>query len=211
VTPLLFALQGVLLVPLFVSSWRMSLFGLSLQGFLMAWIAQRLDPSWSTANAWLTCGDLGLVRGVLAPLALYGVLRRQNAAARNDVIPPNLVSWALALGLVLAAFNFSELLVTQPGEQQTLVAVAAGAILIGFLILATQSDPLSQMIGVLRIENGIALFELGAEPQPHEWGVQLAQVVLSLATLLLFRTYLRLLGTGTAAQLAQPSPEGPTL
>jgi hydrogenase-4 component E len=210
VNALLIAFLGVLIVPLFLSSWRSSLLGLSVQGFLMAWMALRFGPAEASLGHALTCADLILLRGVLGPLALYRVLRRQNAPRRNDVIPPNLLSWTLALGMVLAAFNFAELLVAEPGDQQTLVAVATLAVLLAFLILATQSDPLSQIIGVLRLENAIALLEQGSS-RHQPLGVQLGQLVVVVISILLFRNYLTCLGPGSGVLDTEPAAEGPTL
>jgi hydrogenase-4 component E len=209
-SPLLSALVGVMLIPLFVATWRTSLGCLSCQGFLMAWIALRMGLSPSSIHDWLTLVDLILVRGVAAPLALYGVLRSQNAPARNDVIPPNLLSWTLALGMVLAAFNFSELLVVQHGQQQSLIAVSTAGLLLGFLVLATRSDTFSQILGVLRIENAIALFELGGQREHRAIGVQLGQIAVFVLTVWLYRWHLKTL-SASAVVAHEVAPEGPTL
>jgi len=189
-SPLLVCLLGALLIPLFVATWRASLFGLAFQGLIMAGIAlPELTPS-SSAQVWLTLFDLGVVRGLGVPLALYTVLRTTGAPARNDVIAPNLFSWTIALGMVLAAFNFSEALVSEPGEPQTLVAIAIAGVLLGFLVLASAAGPFSQMVGALRIENSIALLELSGE-QRASLGLRLAMLGTFVATIAFFRWYLR--------------------
>jgi hydrogenase-4 membrane subunit HyfE len=208
VSPLLIAFVGVLLVPVFVATWRTSLLGLSSQGFLMAWLAYRMNPGPLEAGDWLTLGDLVLVRGLGAPLALYAVLRASKAPPRNDVIPANLLSWTITFGLVLVGFSFSESLVPEPGHQQHLVAVAATALLLGFLVLGTQAGPLSQIIGALRVENAIALFELGGARHHAPLAVHLAQIAVVTATLALFPWYLRTL---SAAPIPTPGEEPPTL
>ncbi len=81
-------------------------------------------------------------------------------------------------------------MVPAPGDQRTLVAVAASAVLLGFLVLANQSGPFAQVIGALRIENGIALMELGIEGHRLPWGIKLALELAFLGTVLLFRNYL---------------------
>jgi hydrogenase-4 membrane subunit HyfE len=209
VSPLLVALLGVLLLPLFVATWRSSLAGLSLQGFLMAWIAHGAGPGPGTPHDWVTLADLVLVRGLGAPLALYGVLRAQKAPPRKDAIPPNLLSWTAALGLVFAAFDFSEMLVSEPGDQQTLVAVVVAGVMLGFLVLATQSDPFSQMVGALRIENAIALLELGGERHHQPLVVQLAQTAVVGITIGFYRWYLLTLGPAVPAPGVLP--EDPAL
>ena len=189
-SPLLVALLGVLLVPLFVATWRTSLIGLGFQGVLMALIARQLESTPHTVGGWLALVEFGVVRAFVAPLALYSVLRARKTPGRNDVIPPNLLSWTLALGMVLMSFSFAELLVVDSGEQQTLVAVAATGVLLGFLVLATQSDPFSQMVGALRIENAIALLELGGKPHGGPVAIQFALLVVFVTTIAFFRWHL---------------------
>lgn len=199
-SPLLISFVGILLVPLFVASWRLSLFGLAVQGLLMAWISYQLDPALDTAAAWVRLFDLVVVRGLGAPIALYAVLRSQRAGARNDVIPPNLMSWTLSIALVLVAFRFADMLVPVEGNDHSFVAGATAGLLLGLLVLATQTGPFSQMVGVLRIENGIAFFELGAGHQPL--AMSIAQTILLISTVLLFRWYLRTLPRATETKVS---------
>jgi hydrogenase-4 membrane subunit HyfE len=206
--PLLISLIGALLIPLFVATWRTSLLGLSAQGIIMAGIAYPGLRPWTSPHAWLTLFDLGLVRGLLVPLSLYTVLRARGGPARNDVIPPNLFSWTLALGMVLAAFNFSEAMVTEPGEPQTLVAIAIAGVLLGLLVLASAAEPFSQVVGVLRIENSLALLELSDEHH-LSWGLQLALLAIFSATVVFFRWYLTRLGVTPTER--ESSPDSLTL
>lgn len=211
-SPLLVGLLGVLLVPLFVATWRSSLVGLACQGFLMTLIAYRLHPHPSTPEDWLRLTDLAVVRTVVAPLALYAVLRGQNAPARNDVIPPNLLSWTLAFGLVLVSFTFAEQLIPVAGDERTLVAVASAGVALGFLVLASQSAPFSQMMGALRIENAIALLELGSTRHESPLAISLAVFAVFVTTVALFRWYLSTLGPHAGPAASQnPDAEGPTL
>jgi hydrogenase-4 membrane subunit HyfE len=192
-SPLLMALLGAMLLPLFLATWRASLFGLACQGFLIAGIAVVMTPDASSYGDWLTLADLVLVRGIGAPLLLYGVLRSQNAPARNDVIPPNLLSWTFAFGIMLAAFDFAELLVKETGDARTLVAVATSGIMLGLLVLATQSGAFSQVVGALRVENAIALFALGSKPKHEPLGVRIGQIVIVALTIALYAWYLKTL------------------
>lgn len=200
-------LLGVQILPLFVGTWRTSLLGLACQGFLMAWIASQRGLDLGDAHAWVTLVDLVLVRALAAPLLLRQVLLAQRVPRRNDAIPPNLLSWAFALGLVLMAFKFAAALELEPGAPRTLLAVAVAGLLLGFLVLASQSRPFGQMVGALRIENAIALFELGRAPHHEALGVQLAQVAIVALTIALYRWSLVGLGAPASAE----APEGPTL
>lgn len=208
-SPLLLALLGVLVVPLFVGSWRASLLGLAAQGLLMAGIAHRAELPLRPVEGWITFVDLALIRGVFTPLALYAVLRRQSVPARNDVIPPNLFFWTLALGLGLVAFNFSERLVAEPGPAQTLVALAIAGVLLGFLVLSGASGPFSQMVGALRIENSIVLLELSSGDHPAT-GLRLAMLAAFVTTMGFFCWYLSTLAQDSEVARASAA-DSPTL
>jgi hydrogenase-4 membrane subunit HyfE len=209
--PLLFSLLGVILVPLFMASWRTSLFGLAGQGALMALVSYRLEHASHSLGHWLTLFDLAVVRGLLVPLTLYGVLRAQNARARNDVIPPNLISWTVAIAMVLISFSFAGTLLTTHDGQQTLVAVASAGLMLGLLVLSTRADPLSQVIGALRVENAIALFELGGDPHEAQVFVQLGLIGVFVATVALFAWYLSWLNPEGPDVTRASAVEGPTL
>jgi hypothetical protein len=125
------------------------------------------------------------------------------------VIPPNLLSWALALGLVLLAFRFAAIVIPAEGDAQTLVAVACSALLLGFLVLATQSSPFAQIVGALRIENAIALFELGGAPEHHTSRViRAGQLGVLILTVVAFRYYL---STARAGEEPAEERERPAL
>lgn len=199
-SPLSIALLGVMLAPLFVATWRTSLLGLACQGWLMAWIAWRAAPP-HELQGWITLADLALVRGVALPLALGWTLRARHAPARSDVIPPNLLSWTIALGLVLLAFQLSERLAGSPAAR-TELAVATAGLLLGFLVLSTRSSAISQTIGALRVENAIALFELGAPHHGSPW-LSVGRALALVATVALLRAHLAREGLDADA----PTPE----
>src|SRR5437868_5339555 len=143
---------------------------------------------------------------LFVPIYLRRILTSQRAPRRNDVIPANLLFWALGGALVLIAFRFAALLSPPGPDGTTHVAVATSAVLLGFLVLATQNAPFSQIVGVLRIENGILLFELlvGEHlPLPVQIGVALVYV----ATVLTFGAFLRRMDATSPTAPA----EGPTL
>lgn len=203
-------LLGVMVVPLFVATWRSSLFGLSCQAFLIAWAAYRLRPELHSIETWLSLTDLVLVRGVGAPLLLYRLLLSQKRTARHDIIAPNLLSWTVALGLVLAAFNLSAALVPVDGDERALISVATAGVLLGFLVLASQSTPFGQVVGALQLENGIALFELGGERHHGSLITLVGQVAIVAGTLALYVWLLRGFTEGSSVPPA-PIQDEPTL
>jgi hydrogenase-4 component E len=201
VTGILIAFVIALLVPLFVSRWRASLFGLALQGALLAAIAYRqrgFEISLSTA---VTLIDLVVVRAIVMPSLLFGTLRRQNAPLRNDVIAPNLLSWALALALVVVAFRFADVLVPVEGDEQALVAVSTAAFLLGLFVLATARGIVSQVIGLMRVENAIALFELETPSEHASLAIRIGQTAIMLISVGFCRWYLSRLARDPIAAL----------
>ena len=188
-TTLLVVFLLVLLLPLFISTWRTSLMGLSTQGLLMGWMVYRAAPTFS-AEALTTLLDLVIVRGMVVPFLLYRVLRASNAPRRNDVIPPNMLSWSLVGILVALAFHFASRVIPTGGESQTHLAVAASGVLLGLFVLATQTGPFSQVVGALRIENAIALFELSQDRPLAPVPVQAGQLVVFVVTAWLYSFYI---------------------
>jgi hypothetical protein len=113
------------------------------------------------------------------------------------------------LGLVLAAFNVSAALVPVDGDERALISVATAGVLLGFLVLASQSTPFGQVVGALQLENGIALFELGGERHHSSLVTLVGQVAIVAGTLGL---YVWLLTGFSDADSAPPAPQDePTL
>jgi hydrogenase-4 component E len=197
---LLVAFLVVLVAPLLVATWRSSLAGLGLQGLLMT--AMVVERGWPvTAGGVVLLLDLVVLRTCFVPRYLYGILRRQRAPRRSDVIPANLLSWTLAAGLVILAFRFAAALYPAGSEPAIHVAVVTAGLLLGLLVLGTQGTRFSQTVGVLGIENSIALFELASGhelPLPVQLGVS-AILLLSVLT---FGRFLR-----SAGEEGEAAPE----
>lgn len=188
-TYLLITFLIVLVGPLFIATWRTSLMGLALQGVLLTAIF--LQRGWPvTASGAVLLLDLLVLRTWFVPRYLQRILARQAAPRRNDVIPANMLSWTLAGALVIGSFHFAGLIFPEGGVEATQLAAATAALLLGFLVLGTENATFSQITGVLRIENAIALFELGSAhllPLP----VQLGVTTILVLTVLVFGSFLR--------------------
>jgi hydrogenase-4 component E len=204
VTYLLIALLVALVTPLLTSSWRINLVGLGAQGLLMAaLVANRGWPT--TASGAVLLVDLLVVRTWFVPRHLRAIMRSQDLPVRNDIIPANLLSWTLAGAAVLLAFRFAQIVEPGGGDPSVHLAVATAGLLLGFLILGTQVSAFSQIVGVLRVEYAIAIFELASGhevPLPVQLGVT-SVLVLSVLTL---GSFLRRLGAGESG--ASPAVEG---
>jgi hydrogenase-4 component E len=188
-TGALIAFAIVVVIPLFAATWRTSLFGLALQGALIGWLSLR-SVTRLTLDSALTAVDVVVLRAAVAPVLLYLEMRGRNAPARNDVISPNLFSWAIVVGLVVVSFRTADALVPFEGDEQMLVAVAAAAFVLGLFVLAAGRGTLSQIIGVLRIENAVALFELGGPARHAVAAIHAAMSGVLLVSILFYRWYL---------------------
>jgi hydrogenase-4 component E len=161
----------------------------------------------SVATA-VTLVDLVVARTVLMPAWLFVTLKASNAPLRNDVIAPNLFSWAMALALVVVAFRTADVLVPVEGNEQSLVAVAASAFLLGLFVLATARGPVSQVIGLMRVENAIAVFELAAPAEHVSLSIRTAQTAILLVSVAFCRWYLMGLAREPAGSMPPALPGG---
>jgi hydrogenase-4 component E len=205
-TYLLIAFLVVLVTPLLTASWRLSLVGLGLQGLLMA--AMVAERGWTPSFAGVVLLlDLLVLRTWFIPRHLFAIMGGLGGPGRRDVIPANLLSWTLAGALVLVGFRFAAVVHPEGGVASTHVAVATSGLLLGMLVLATQTSTFGQIIGVLRVEFAIALFELGSGPE-LDLPVQLGVGAILLLTVLTLGSFLRRLGASEPAP--RPAPESGT-
>jgi hydrogenase-4 membrane subunit HyfE len=105
--------------------------------------------------------------------------------------------------LVLVGFRFAALLQPEGGLAATQVAVATTGLLLGLLVLATQASTFGQVIGLLRVEYAIALFELAGGHGPG-LPVQLGTTAVLFLSVLTLGRFLRRLG---AADPDRPDAE----
>jgi hydrogenase-4 component E len=192
VTYLLITLLVALVLPLLTSSWRLSLVGLGVQGLLMTAMVVQRGWDYSAPNLLLLI-DLLVLRTWFVPRHLFAIMREQGGPARSDVIPANLLSWTMAGALVLVGFRFAALLHPAGGVMTTHVAVATSGLLLGLLVLATQVSTFGQILGVLRVEYAIALFELAAGSEPG-LPVQVGVTSVLFLSVLTLGSFLRKLG-----------------
>jgi hydrogenase-4 membrane subunit HyfE len=108
--------------------------------------------------------------------------------------------------LVLLAFRFAFTVLPSDTTAATHLAVAASGVLLGLLVLATQDSAFGQIVGFLRIENAIALFELGSTEQLPA-AVQAALAAVFLLTVLTLALFLqRLAGVAGDPPLTEAPP-----
>ncbi len=135
------------------------------------------------------------VKGVAMPLLLTragagGVLGRESRPLVN--VPASLVASAV---LIVVAFTSARGVARFVGTTAgALVPVGVATLLIGFFVLVARRRPLSQMVGLLLVDNGIALVAFlctAGVPFLIELGVSL-DVLLGVVVLMVLAQHLRI-------------------
>jgi hydrogenase-4 membrane subunit HyfE len=162
VTLPLIAFLMATIVPVFFGKIGSAPFWLAAQAAALAWsVAAHGEPSLHTGAA---LAEVLLVRAWIAPRLLRRALR-QRGEGKVDLMPSNLFTWAIAIALVVLAFQFAA---PAMGDRQALTLGVVGAtVAVSLLLLSTNETAPAQLVALLFMENGLALFEsLLPDPWP---------------------------------------------
>lgn len=142
-------------IPVFFGKIRSAPFWLTVQALALGWnvAAHGSELSGHTLAALL---EILVVRAVVAPALLRRAIRLR-AEPNLDLMPSNLFAWAIAITLIVLAFEFGAPAMTDR-QALTLGAVSA-TVVVALLLLSTNDSPPAQLVAVLFMENALALFE----------------------------------------------------
>ena len=151
---------GVLLLTAVLQTWRRSAAGsvrlLVVQGIALATLVAALGASRGDAQLLVVAGVVALVKAGLLPWALgrtaTGRLVERDAAVRPAI--------GLLGATVLTMFAYAVSDPLRGGDQSAAArAIPAGMalVLIGFWILLTRHSAVSQLVGFVVLDNGIAM------------------------------------------------------
>lgn len=149
-------------IPVFFGKLAVAPTWLSLQALALGWITlnQHQDLDTHALQAGL---EILLIRAWLVPHLLRRTLAR-SAAAELDVMPSNLFAWGAAVALIILAFQFGD--GARADVRALTLGVAAATVMVSFLVLATNHEPVAQLVALLFMENAMALFE---SLMPERW------------------------------------------
>lgn len=186
---------GVFLLTAVGMLWRRQLTAmvrlLAVQGFALAALVMILGGHEPNAEAIGVAIGLALLRGVLLPWLAGRAVGTGPAEQRESRPVINIATSLLAAAvLTLVAYAVSRPLVElAPSAATQALPVAVTVVLIGFFILVTRRRALSQLVGLLVLDNGItaaAFLATSGMPLIVELGVSfdllLAVLVLQLLT-----------------------------
>ena len=173
---------------LFIASWRIAVWALALEALITGLLLIRGAPleAWS---ARVQVVDIFLMRSLLLPLGLFWFFKKLRIGRDFDIVPPNFVVWTAALALVIGSFWFGQRVFPTDLQSAVHVGTSVAGVLAGFFILANQTTPAGQLIGLLTLEGGILLIEVFSA-HTHELPVQLGITIVFAWTLgLLWRFF----------------------
>jgi hydrogenase-4 component E len=170
---------------------------LTVQGLTLTGIAVLLAAQSRSAEAVSVAVGVGVLKAGIIPWMLRRVLRQVPGARETRPLVNVSASLLAAAGLTLLAYAAARPLVAlaqSPSVHATPVGIAV--VLLGFFLAATRQRAISQIIGVLLIDNGIAavaFLATGGVPLIVELGVSadlvLAVLVLQILTSRLHQTF----------------------
>jgi hydrogenase-4 component E len=200
-TEILNVLCGLFLLTALGVLWRREVSALitllTVQGLALTGIAAVLAGQHRSAEAVGVALGVGVLKAGIIPWMLRRVHARVSDARETRPLVNVSASLLAAAGLTLLAYAAARPLVTlanSPSAHATPVGIAV--VLIGFFLAATRQRAISQIIGVLLIDNGIAVVAFlatGGVPLIVEAGVSadlvLAVLVLQILTSRLYDTF----------------------
>ena len=176
-------LSGLMLVASFALLYQDRIFAVlnifAIQAFLLAtavaWMAYTRHNPELFITAMLALG----LKGVVIPVALHRMIIRLGV--QRDVEQVVGVGKTLLLGLALTALSLMLVLkVTAASESFTRegLALALAIILLGFLMMISRRNAITQIVGFMSMENGLILGATGARGMPLVVEVSVAFSVL---------------------------------
>jgi len=179
---------------LWLSSVRSVIRVVAAQGVALGLVAMILGVHLRDPGLIATAAVVVVVKGVVIPVFLVkaggrGALNRERRPLVN--VPASLVASAALIVVAFASVRgLGAFVGTTAGA---LVPVGIATLLLGFFVLVTRRRPISQMVGLLLIDNGIALVAFlctAGVPFLIELGVSL-DVLLGVVVLMVLAQHLR--------------------
>ncbi|HUZ21552.1 MAG TPA: hypothetical protein VMU75_13355 [Acidimicrobiales bacterium] len=153
---------GAVLVCAVLTLWRRDLRAivslLALQAVALSTVAGVLASHDHDAALGVTAGVVLLAKGLVIPWLLRRVVRhdpRSREATPLVNVPASLV--AAALLVVVAYLASAKVTALLPSTASRLAPIGVATLLVGFFLLATRRKAVSQIVGLLLVDNGVAL------------------------------------------------------
>jgi len=153
---------GVVLACAVLALWRRDLRALvavlALQGVALAALAAVLSVHDGDAGLGAVAGVVLAAKGMVVPGLLARVVRRDPGSRESAPllnVPASLVG-AAAL-VVIAYLSAGRLVSAFPGPTTRLAPLGLATVLVGLFVLVTRRKAVSQIVGLILVDNGVAL------------------------------------------------------
>lgn len=153
---------GLALVCAFVALWRRGLIAiiraLAVQGIALAAVAMLLGIHDHDIEPVVVAVIVLALKGIVLPGVLLRIVR--SSAETREVepvvnVPASLL--AAAALMLLAYATTRDVVALDPSPQTRAIPIGVGIVLIGFFVLVTRRKAVTQIVGFLLLDNGIAL------------------------------------------------------
>jgi hydrogenase-4 component E len=189
---------GLVLVSAFVVLWRRGLVAivraLTVQGVALAVVAALLGVHTHDAEPLVVAALLLVLKGALLPTVLLRIVRSGDETREVEPLVNVPASLLAAAALTLLAYATTrDLVALDPGPETKAIPIGIAVSLIGFFVLVTRRKAVTEIVGFLLVDNGIALVALlttAGVPLVVELGVAL-DVLLAVLILQVLTTRMR--------------------
>lgn len=153
---------GLVLVCAFVALWRRALTAvvraLAVQGAALAAVALLVGLHEHHLEIVVAAGLVLVLKAGVVPVVLGRIVRASGETREPDPLVNVPASLLIGAVLTLVAYSATRGVVAlDPAPQTHALPIGLAVVLIGFFVLATRRKAVSQIMGFLLIDNGIAL------------------------------------------------------
>ena len=153
---------GAVLVCAVITLWRRDLraivSALSTQGIALSVAAAVLAAHEHDVGLGVIAGLVFVAKGIVIPKLLRELVRRDHGSRETAASINVSASLVIAAALIVVAFLVSgKLTALLPSTATHLTPIGLATVLLGFFLLVTRRKAVSQIVGLLLIDNGIAL------------------------------------------------------
>jgi hydrogenase-4 membrane subunit HyfE len=157
------ALLGVVLVSVAVRHLDVAIWLIAAQGLLLGVTATAIAVSTGAPHVYLAAGFTFALKVLAIPVILFRVLQGVRVRREIEPVVPTRVALCLAVAATLVAYRATGTLALRGAvASQQALPVAVTLVLLGLGIMIGRKKALSQVIGLITMENGVYLAALDA-------------------------------------------------
>lgn len=164
-------LAGGLVLVSFILLYQDRMFGL-LNMFALHAFVLSLSVAWQAfvqdaPHLYITAGIALVLKAIVIPIMLHRVVVRLNIHRNIETVGG--IGLTMLLGIGLVALSMVVMLHVTEGADRLAredLALALSVLLLGFLMMVTRRNAVSQVVGFMSLENGLILAAAGAKGMP---------------------------------------------